>query len=268
MDKRTPDTPEVASPTLAADEPPPFAVHNAGARAPWLLVGDHAGNAVPRGLDALGLPPRELERHIGWDIGVAALGVRLSDRLGAVFIHQRYSRLVIDCNRAPVSPEAIPATSDGTHIPGNAALSAASAAARVADIHTPYHAAITAEIARRTAAGVPTVLIALHSFTPQLGVEARPWQIGVLHGGGNAGYARALLATLRAALGEAVGDNQPYQMDDTDYTVPHHAFAAGLSYAEIEIRQDLLGDAAAIERWCDVLEGALTAALNAKTPAT
>lgn len=264
MDKRTPDTPDFAPPTLAADEPPPFAVHNAVANAPWLLLGDHAGNAVPRGLHDLGLPPRELARHIGWDIGVAALGLRLADRLGAVFIHQRYSRLVIDCNRAPASPEAIPAISDGTHIPGNATLSAAAAAARVADIHTPYHAAITAEIARRTAAAVPTVLIALHNFTPQLGLEARPWQVGVLHGAGNAGYARALLAALRAQLGEAVGDNQPYQMDDTDYTVPHHAFAAGLPYAELEIRQDLLGDAAAVERWCDVLEVALAAALDAQ----
>ena len=258
MDKRKPDTPEVAPPTLAADEPSPFVVHSAGASAPWLLVGDHAGNAVPRGLHDLGLPPRELARHIGWDIGVAALGVRLADRLGAVFIHQRYSRLVIDCNRAPSSAEAIPETSDGTPVPGNATLSAAEVAVRVIDIHTPYHAAITAEIARRTAAGMPTVLIALHSFTQQLGVEARPWQIGVLHGGGNAGSARALLAALRGALGEAVGDNQPYQMDDTDYTVPYHAFAAGLPYAELEIRQDLLGDAAAVERWCDVLETALT----------
>lgn len=177
---------------LADDEPSAVAIHNPAGRVPFLLVGDHAGNAVPRALNDLGLPAGELARHIGWDIGVDALGRRLADRLDAVFIAQRYSRLVIDCNRAPGSAEAIMINSDGTAIPGNAALSANAAAARVASIHAPYHAAIAAEIARRAARMQPAVLIALHSFTPQLGTEARSWHIGVLHDAGEARFARAL----------------------------------------------------------------------------
>ena len=126
-----------------------------------------------------------------------------------MFVHQAYSRLVIDCNRAPGSAEAMITSSDGTVIPGNQALSARAAAQRVAEIHAPYHAAIAAEIARRAAIARPTVLIALHSFTPRLGPDQRPWQIGVLHGGGNRRFAQALLsagATFRSARQDFVGD--------------------------------------------------------------
>jgi predicted N-formylglutamate amidohydrolase len=49
-------------------------------------------------------------------------------------------------------------------------------------------------------------------------------------------------------------------MDDTDHSVPRHAYAGGLAYAEIEVRQDLIGDAAGVERWCDRLGAALAAA--------
>src|SRR5258708_29286008 len=84
---------------LAFEEPPPVAVHNAGASSPFLLVGDHAGNRIPRSLNRLGLRDADRRRHIAWDIGIADLGARLADALAASFIHQVYSRLAIDCNR-------------------------------------------------------------------------------------------------------------------------------------------------------------------------
>jgi len=75
----------------------------------------------------------------------------------------------------------------------------------------------------------------------------------VLYGGGDESFARTALARLVAAVDAPVGDNQPYAMDGIDYTVPHHCFAANRAYVEFEIRQDLLGHAAAIERWADIL---------------
>ena len=61
--------------------------------------------------------------------------------------------------------------------------------------------------------------------------------------------------------GKAIGDNQPYRMDATDHTVPRHAFPAGLRYAEIEVRQDLIGDPAGCAAWAAILGDALPAAL-------
>jgi predicted N-formylglutamate amidohydrolase len=185
-----------------------------------------------------------MDLHIACDIGVAALGALLSDRLGATFIAQRYSRLVIDCNRAPDRPDAIAEISDSVAVPGNAALPASARAERVAEIFAPYHARIAAEIDARRAAGQRPILLALHSFTPVMAGAARPWRFGVLHMGGSP-VSDAMLASLRAALDPGfVGDNEPYRMDATDYTAPHHAIAGGLDYLELEVRQDLIAGAA------------------------
>src|SRR5436189_6173016 len=87
---------------LAKDEQGAAIVVNAGARSPFVLLGDHAGREIPRSLNGLGLQnSSDLDRHIAWDIGVANLGVALAAQLDAPFIAQRYSRLVIDCNRDP-----------------------------------------------------------------------------------------------------------------------------------------------------------------------
>ena len=238
-------------------------VINPEGRSPFLLIGDHAGNAVPERLRTLGLSDADRARHIAWDIGVGALGAALAARLDAVFVRQTFSRLVIDCNRDPATADAIPEASDGTKIPGNTGLREVDRAARVAAIHAPYQAAIAAEIGRRAVAGQVTVLISLHSFTPVMAGVRRPWEIGILHDGANDRFALALLDRLRARPGLVVADNEPYRMDATDHTVPRHAFAAGLAYAELEIRQDLLGNDARIADWARILADALTDAIAA-----
>ena len=245
---------------LDTDEPEATATVNPHGTSPFVLIGDHGGKAVPRALDRLGLTDAELARHIGWDIGVTALGHDLAARLDAVFVHQLYSRLVIDCNRDPAAPDAMPAVSDRTVIPANAAIDDEARAARVAAIHTPYHAAIAAEIARRAAAGQATALVALHSFTPVMRGVARPWHVGILHNGANDRLARAMLGGLRGEGDLVVGDNEPYAMDRIDYTIPRHAFASHLPYVEIEVRQDLLADERGIAAWAARLARLLPAA--------
>ncbi|MEO6217572.1 MAG: N-formylglutamate amidohydrolase [Sphingomonas sp.] len=245
---------------LSADDPPPVRIYNPAGQSSFLVLGDHAGNAVPARLETLGLGAADLARHIGWDIGIAGLGPLLAKALDAVFIHQAYSRLVVDCNRDPAAPDAMAEASDGTPVPANHQLTAEARAARVAAIHAPYQAAIAAELARRDAAGMATILVSLHSFTPALAGVARPWEIGILHAGGADAFALRLLAQLREDESLVVGDNQPYRMDSTDHTIPRHAFAPPRAYAEIEIRQDLLADLAGWAHWATVLTRALLAA--------
>lgn len=234
---------------LAADEPGPVIVANAGAPSPFLLLGDHAGGTMPRGLGDLGLTEAERDLHIALDIGVSGLGEHLADLLDATFIQQRYSRLVIDCNRHPGAPASIPAVSDGVVIPGNSDLGPEEIAARIREIYQPYQDKIAWTLDRR--AGRPTVLVALHSFTPSMQGRDRTWRLGVLHRH-DSPFSTALLARLRAELGDAAGDNQPYEMDDTDNTVPLHADSRGLDYLELEVRQDLLDTPRAqqdVARW-------------------
>lgn len=238
---------------LGPDDPPPVVVYNPHGESPFLLIGDHAGNAIPRKLGDLGVAPGDRVRHIAWDIGVAGMGRMLADALGAVFVSQHYSRLVIDCNRAPDADSAIPAISDGTAIPGNRDLAPADRAARVADIHEPYQAAIARRLDAMRAKGVTPILIALHSFTPRMDGFDRPWQIGILHHLGDTRLALAVLDRLRAHLDLTVGDNEPYKMDGTDHTAPRHAYPANLPYVEFEVRQDLVDDEEGQRHWAGVI---------------
>ena len=131
----------------------------------------------------------------------------------------------------------------------------------MAEVFTPYHKRITEELVARAALALPTVVIALHSFTPVMAGVARPWRYGVLYLGDSA-FSEAMLARLRAEPDAgAVGDNQPYRMDLVDFTIPHHAIGRGLDYLELEVRQDLLTDEAGQDAVADLLARLLPAAL-------
>jgi predicted N-formylglutamate amidohydrolase len=227
-------------------------VTNPGAHGPFLIVCDHAGRAVPARLGRLGLAAAAFEAHIAWDIGALGLASLLAERLGACLIAQSYSRLVIDCNRAPGHPQSVAPVSDGVAIPGNADLSAEDLAARVAAIHAPYHDRIAAEIADREARGLTTVLVCQHSFTPVMAGVSRPWHVGVLHMG-DSPVSHAMLGLLEREPGLVVGDNEPYAMDSIDYTAPRHALAPGHDMLELEVRQDLIAEAAGQARFAELL---------------
>lgn len=247
------------APLLSPGDPAPVTVLRGDGASPFLLIADHAGNAVPAALGRLGLPQSELERHIGWDIGIAGTTARLSERLDACAIMQAYSRLVIDCNRPLASPGSIAERSDGTEVPGNLGLDARQRRQRVDEIFSPYHARIAAELDRRAAAGRPTILVAMHSFTPSMAGRDRPWHAGVLYQR-DARFAHALLEALRDEGDLVVGDNEPYRVSDaTDYAIPVHAERRGLAHVELEIRQDLIADAAGQQAWAERLARLFTA---------
>jgi predicted N-formylglutamate amidohydrolase len=234
---------------LAADEPAAVTVDHADGKSPFLLVADHASNAMPRVLGRLGVAAAECERHIAWDIGIAGLARLLADALDATLIQQNYSRLVIDCNRPPGAPTSIPEISEHTPIPGNIGLDEAHRAARSREIFWPYHERIEAELNRRRQAGRSTALIALHSFTPVFKGVARPWHAAVLYNR-DPRLAHRLMALLNAEQEFAVGDNAPYSVSDaTDYTIPVHAERRCLPHLLIEIRQDLIADGAGQHAW-------------------
>ena len=252
---------------LGPDDPPAFEALNARGASRALLVCDHASCAIPAALGTLGLSAAARTDHIGWDIGAAAVTRRLSALLDAPAVLAGHSRLVIDCNRPASAPDRIPAESDSIPIPGNAKLDRAAVEARVETLFTPYHDAIRAALDRMTAAGAtaagtPPALISVHSFTPRLadGV-ARPWQIGICWDNDRR-MAAPMIERLRAE-GLVVGANEPYDFGVlTDYTVPAHAESRGLPYLLIEIRNDEIRTAAAVDTWSTRLATHLRALLE------
>ena len=225
----------------------------AGGPSPFFLTCDHYGRLVPRALGDLGVPASEWERHIAYDIGIGGVTTQLSHALSAHMIAQTYSRLVIDCNRPPGVPSSIPILSDATRIPGNEGLSQAAKEARRIDIFEPYHDRIAAILDARAQKEQPTILLAMHSFTPVYAGVARPWHIGTLYSRDRR-LAKILLDLLHAEGDLVVGDNQPYAATDaTDYCIPVHAEPRGLIHCGIEIRQDLIADEAGQTAWAQRL---------------
>lgn len=252
--ERPPTSP---APLLSAHEPPPYCIVNMDGRTPLVLTCDHASHAVPESLGNLGLDSRDLERHIGWDIGAAAVTRRLAEQFDAPAVFSGYSRLVIDCNRKPGAETSILEVSDGTVIPGNLGLDPAAAARRAEALFTPYHQAISSVLERIRRAGSTPIFAAIHSFTPKLNGCARPWHFGVLWDQ-DPRVARPLIEALRANPGILVGDNKPYSArDHFDFSQEHHASSQGIPSALVELREDLIRDRAGIELYADMLGDAL-----------
>src|ERR1700709_1344179 len=238
---------------LGATDVPPVHEYNVTGRSPFLLTSDHYGRLIPPSLGDLGVPESELTRHIAWDIGIAGVADALSKHLDPHLIAQRYSRLVIDCNRPPAAASSIPVFSEATAIPGNEGLATAAAEARRKTIFEPYHRRIAEVIDARLQQGMPTLLLSLHSFTPVYAGVSRPWHIGTLYHH-DTKLAPLLLKLLREESDLVVGDNEPYAVSEaTDYTIPVHGEARGLLNTGIEIRQDLIADQAGQKQWADRL---------------
>ena len=235
-------------------------------RSEFVFTVDHAGRALPRRLGNHGVPESELARHIGWDIGIAAVSERLSAALDAPAVMQLYSRLVIDCNRGHGVDSSVPVVSESTPIPGNRDLTVAELAMRREGLFVPYHAAIAGLLDRRAATGQRTVVVAMHSFTPIFKGVSRPMHVGVLFNR-DPRLGRALLVLLRREPGLVCAENEPYAVSDaTDYGIPTYGEQRGLLHVEMEIRQDLITDPAGQAEWAERLGRLLPAAAASFAP--
>lgn len=253
-----------AAPLLGADEPPPWTLENPDGASDVLFVCEHAGAQMPAALGTLGLDPEHLRRHFIWDIGALDLARALAERFDAPLAHQRYSRMVCDCNRLPDVASFIPADGEGVPVPGNRDLTPEERLRRRRAIWQPFHDALARLLDAREAAARATVLVSVHSFTPVFFGTPRPWHVGVLVDRDPL-FSHALHAALRTRLDQAtVGLNEPYVMGQgVDYTIPVHAEDRALPCAEIELRNDLIGDAEGVAHWCTVLAAALDEARDA-----
>jgi predicted N-formylglutamate amidohydrolase len=248
--------------TRAAD---PVVVENRAASSPFLILCDHASNAIPPEYGSLGLGKGEREAHIAWDPGALDVSRQLARELNATLVYATVSRLLIDCNRDPSDPDSIvDVTADSRiSIPGNAGLSDAERRRRVASVHAPYHAAIEKIIGERLDGGRATSLIAVHSFTPVYRGASRPWEIGIVFDR-NRHLADELIEALKAE-GLVVGVNEPYSpADRVYYTLTRHAESRGLAAAMIEIRNDLIKSGEQAKAWGTRLAALIAASEEAK----
>ena len=238
-------------------------VTNPSGAGPFLIVCEHASKFIPAEFGNLGLEGAALDSHIAWDPGALAVAETMAALLDAPLVAQRVSRLLYDCNRPPEAESAVPVVSEITRIPGNTGLSAADREARVARFHAPFRDTLAGCIDRRLQAGHSPAIVTVHSFTPIFKGVRRETGLGILHDT-DARLADALLEATKTRTGLAIHRNRPYGPEDgVTHTLAEHGVARGLLNVMLEIRNDLIGDAAsqaAMARW---LSRCLTAALAA-----
>ncbi|RMC37266.1 N-formylglutamate amidohydrolase [Paracoccus alkanivorans] len=233
-----------------------YAIEGGNAPGPAVLVCEHASNDFPPPWDGLGLSEGQRQAHIAWDPGALGLARELARRLGAPLIHGTASRLILDLNRPPHSPAAMPEHSEAHDIPGNQHLSTEERLRRTEAIYIPFHAALSALLARRLAAGQCPVLVTVHSFTRIYFGQAREVEFGILHDADDR-LARAILAR---DTGLTTRLNEPYSAaDGVTHTLARHATPMGLASVMLEIRNDLLAGSQAgmAERLAPVLRAAI-----------
>ena len=237
---------------LSPDEPGPFQILNPLADVPILLVCDHASCRLPIALGNLGLDPFARRCHLAIDIGAGPLTEQLAASLGATAVLARYSRLVVDLNRQLMDASAFLEFGDGILISGNRNLGQADKDSRADVFYWPYHKAVDEQVQRLRNLGPPPAFISVHSFTPVMNGKNRPWQIGVLWDKDT--RLRDIFIADFSAAGYVVGDNEPYSgKSPHDFTIDHHAEKIRLPHIGIEIRQDLVADAAGVAKIASVM---------------
>ncbi|MGY3387484.1 putative N-formylglutamate amidohydrolase [Bradyrhizobium sp. USDA 3311] len=227
------------------------------------MICEHAGTIIPRRLGDLGLAAAEMHRHIAHDIGAEGVARQLADLIDAPLFLQRYSRLVIDCNRPFDVSDCIPEMSDSTTVLGNLRLSEQERRQRYVEIHEPFHRQVALLLDRRAAERFLTILVAVHSFTPRLrGGPDRPWQLGVLSNRDRS-FAERFLTVFQGRNPTILSaHNEPYRVDDKgDYTVPIHGEQRGLQHLLLEIRNDLISDSEGQRVWAKLIADTLIEAL-------
>lgn len=239
---------------LGASDPAPVEIVNPAGSGDVLLVCEHAGREIPSSLGDLGIAASEMDRHIAYDIGARDLALMLSERLDAPLVAQRYSRLVIDCNRPTEADDSIPPVSDGTEIPANRKLDARQRAQRATEIFEPFDRALAEAIRDRR----PKAIFAIHSFNPVLRGVSRPWDIGFLYRK-DARTSPALKRYLLAAAPDlSIGMQEPYAISDqSDWFVPVHGERNGIAHSLIEVRNDHISHPEGVARFAGLLAGAI-----------
>lgn len=244
---------------LGKGEVGPVEILNGDSIFPVVLVCEHAGRAIPAALGDLGLSPEDLQAHIAWDIGAEKVARLVAAQLNAPLILQRYSRLVVDCNRPPHSENAMPPISDGILVPANNDLSPPQRQSRIAEVFTPFQDAVSTQIRRPSCA----MVLSIHSYTRTMAGHKRPWDVGFLYRK-HSQTSQDLAVEFGAFVApEKIGLNQPYQIDDEfDWFVPMHGEANGLPHSLIEICNDLIATADGQQKWADWLACAITRSLK------
>lgn len=218
-----------------------------------LLTCEHASNRLPEPWVWSEADSRLREMHWAIDHGAAELTRELAAAMQTTAVLARFTRLLIDPNRALSSPTLFRARCDGDPVELNQGLSEVQRRQRVSDYYEPYHSALAAQAARLR----PRLVFSVHSFTPVYEGQLRSVRLGVLYDR-DRGPAEWLAERLQRGMGFDVALNAPWSgANGLMYAAHSHADRHQALALELEARQDLLVDPAFRAELVPVLSASL-----------
>ena len=196
---------------------------------------EHASNALP---DPWTWPEADrwlVDTHWASDIGAGAFTRRVARLMNAPAVLSRFSRLLIDPNRSLDSDTLFRQNADGHQVQLNESLLEAERQQRIERFYQPYHAAVSAMVARSRG----DTVFSIHSFTDNYEGDARVLELGVLFDDDEEAAYRLIRHLERA--GFHVLANEPWSgKGGLAYSPVRHAKEFGWCALEIEARQDLI----------------------------
>lgn len=207
--------------------------------APMILTCEHASRRIPAPLRTTAVDREWLSTHWGWDIGARTVCremIRQTDSLG---VFARFSRLLADANRHPDHEHLVRCAVEGQVLSFNQSLTIEEVDRRIETYHAPFHAAVDRIVCERMRQEGDVLLLAVHSFTPQMGDEKRTMDLGVLYD-----HHEPIAIRLRdeiAAEGFNTALNEPYSgRNGLMYSAHRHGTTNGAVFLELEINQALI----------------------------
>ena len=159
----------------------PYSIYNHNEHSKIIILCDHASKTIPKKYKNLGLSQKNVNKHIGWDIGALKLAKKISKRTNSTLIYSGYSRLLVDCNRALQTKGAFIKKSEDVIIPGNLEINRAEKILRAKKYYFPYHNKIKSILNKKLRKKIVPIFVSIHSFTPVYLKKIRPWHIGLLY---------------------------------------------------------------------------------------
>ncbi len=209
---------------------------------PLVVTCEHASNCLPAEFSADPADLPWLDTHWGWDPGAADVTRALIAHKKCVAILSRFSRLICDPNRHIEEWDWILEEVEGHRLTFNQDVTESERQRRRMTYHEPYHDEIDACLDERLARGGDVLLLSVHSFTPVLGDDIRPMEMGVLFDRFDP-VAQRFAGHLREQ-GFVTALNAPYNgKEGAIYSAGRHGCKHGVIYLELEIRQDIIDTA-------------------------
>ena len=239
----------------------PVSISPRTAHSPFFFTCEHASNRIPEEFDVSDTDREWLDTHWAWDPGAESVTRALASFFGGGAVLAQASRLICDVNRKVDGPGFIREEVDGHKLSFNQDVTAEEQARRVERYYLPYHRTLHDRLQDRLGEGKPPLLMAVHSFTPQMGTKKREMEVAVVFDERCPDRAMTFIKAFEDQ-GIRVGINEPYSgIKGQMYSAWYHGRGCGIDYLELEMRQDFFLTSAKAQRMTTAVRVAMEALL-------